>query len=258
MNHRKVNLIFPLLFILLLTLDLRIGISNWFYPALVVLKLAVMFWGSYFINSNYHIKTLCEIKTDEKIIALTFDDGPDNTVTPALLQVLKKHNVKAAFFCIGRKIEGKENVIKQIDSEGHIIGNHSFSHSNFFDFFIARKMKNEFEHSDKLVFDATGKQMNFFRPPYGITTPAMKKAVAEKQYHTIGWSVRSMDSMQKNEEKLMSKLTAQLKPGAVFLFHDTWQGVVPLIDKFLNEVKAQGFKVVRPDELFKVNACKNV
>ncbi len=256
LNHRSVNLIFPLLFILLFTLDLRIGISNWFYPALVFVKLGIMFWGSYFINSNYHIKTLCEVKTDKKEIAITFDDGPDKNVTPVLLEVLNRHNAKAAFFCIGRKIEGNEAVLKKIDSEGHIIGNHSFSHSNFFDFFTAGKMKREFEQSDKLVFDATGKQMNFYRPPYGITTPAMKKAVAAKQYHTIGWSVRSMDSMQRNEQKLMSKLTAQLKPGAVFLFHDTWAGVVPLIDKFLAEAKAQGYKVVRPDELFNVKAYK--
>ncbi len=217
-----------------------------------------MFWGSYFINSNYHIKTLCEVKTDEKIIALTFDDGPDKTVTPALLDVLKKHNVKAAFFCIGRKIEGNESVLKKIDSEGHIIGNHSFSHSNFFDFFTTAKMKSEFEQSDKLVVDAVGRQMNFYRPPYGITTPAMKKAVKLKQYETIGWSVRSMDSMQKNEAKLMEKMTKQLKPGAVFLFHDTWAGVVPLIDRFLSEAIANGFRIVRPDELFNVKPYKNV
>ncbi|MGE3824886.1 MAG: polysaccharide deacetylase family protein [Bacteroidia bacterium] len=256
LNHRSVNLIFPLLFILLLTLDLRIGISNWFYPALVLVKLGIMFWGSYFINSNYHIKTLCEVKTDKKEIAITFDDGPDKNVTPALLEVLNKHSAKAAFFCIGRKIEGNEAVLKKIDSEGHVIGNHSFSHSNFFDFFTAGKMKREFEQSDKLVFDAIGKQMNFYRPPYGITTPAMKKAVKEKQYETIGWSVRSMDSMQKNEQKLMNKLTKQLKPGAVFLFHDTWTGVVPLMDKFLTEAKAQGYTIVRPDELFNVKAYK--
>ena len=258
MNHRSVNLIFPLLFVLLLTLDFRIGISNWVYPILVVFKLAIMFWGSYFINSNYHIKTLCEVKTDKKEIAITFDDGPDKNVTPALLEVLNKHNAKAAFFCIGRKIEGNEVVLKKIDSEGHVIGNHSFSHSNFFDFFTAVKMKREFEQSDKLVFDATGKQMNFYRPPYGITTPAMKKAVSAKEYNTIGWSVRSMDSMQRNEQKLMNKLTKQLKPGAVFLFHDTWIGVVPLIDKFLAEANTQGYKIVRPDELFKVKAYKQI
>lgn len=258
MNHRSVNLIFPLLFILLLILDLRIGISNWFYPALVLVKLGIMFCGSYFINSNYHIKTLCEVKTDKKEIAITFDDGPDKSVTPALLEVLNKHNAKAAFFCIGRKIEGNAAVLKKIDSEGHIIGNHSFSHSNFFDFFTAGKMKREFEQSDKLVFYAIGKQMNFYRPPYGITTPAMKKAVKEKEYETIGWSVRSMDSMQRNEQKLMNKLTAQLKPGAVFLFHDTWAGVVPLIDKFLAEAKTKGYTVVRPDELFKVKAYKQI
>ena len=256
LNHRSVNLVFPLLFVLLLTLDFRIGISNWVYPMLVILKLAVMFWGSYFINSNYHIQTLCEVKSDKKEIAITFDDGPDKNVTPALLEVLNKHNAKAAFFCIGRKIEGNEAVLKKIDSEGHVIGNHSFSHSNFFDFFTAGKMKREFEQSDKLVFDAIGKQMNFYRPPYGITTPAMKKAVKEKQYETIGWSVRSMDSMQRNEQKLMNKLTKQLKPGAVFLFHDTWVGIVPLIDKFLTEAKTQGYTVVRPDELFNVKAYK--
>lgn len=217
-----------------------------------------MFWGSYFINSNYYIKTLCKVETDKKEIAITFDDGPDKNITPALLEVLNKHKAKAAFFCIGRKIEGNEAVLKKIDSEGHVIGNHSFSHSNFFDFFTAGKMKREFEQSDKLVFDAISKQMNFYRPPYGITTPAMKKAVNEKQYETIGWSVRSMDSMQRNEQKLMNKLTKQLKPGAVFLFHDTWAGVVPLIDKFLTEANAQGYKVVRPDELFKVKAYKQI
>lgn len=258
LNQRNTFIIFSLFFILLLTLDMRINFSNWYYLLFALLWFAVLFWGSYFINSKFYINTLCEVETSEKIIAITFDDGPDKEVTPALLEVLAKHKAKAAFFCIGRKIEGNESILEMIDREGHIIGNHSFSHSWFFDFYSAKKMKEEFSLSDKIVADVTGKVMKFFRPPYGITTIAMKKAVKEKEYHTIGWNVRSMDSMQKNEKKLMEKLMKQLAPGAVFLFHDTWKGVVPLIDEFLVMAAGKGFKVVRPDELFKINAYKNV
>lgn len=257
LNQRNSNIIFSLLFILMLTLDLRINFSDWYYLLLVAARLAVLFWGVYFIHSGYYIKAFCSAQTNEKIIALTFDDGPDKTVTPALLDVLKKHNVKAAFFCIGRKIEGNETVIKKTDSEGHIIGNHSYSHSFFYDFYTAEKMKNDFEKADKTVFEITGKKMNFFRPPYGITTPAMKKAVNEKKYHTIGWNVRSMDTVQKDEKKLLNKLLENLKPGAVFLFHDTWAGVIPLVDKFLTEATAQGYRVVRADELFNISAYNN-
>ena len=91
------------------------------------------------MGSNFFIKIVCSAKTDKKEIAISFDDGPAANYTPEILQILKQENIKATFFCIGNRIAGNENILKQIKEEGHIIGNHSYSHHFWFDMYLIKK-----------------------------------------------------------------------------------------------------------------------
>src|ERR1035438_1290505 len=128
-----------------------------FYIILVVLYISISVLFSFFISSGFYLKAYCKKATRKKILALTFDDGPDPSVTPAILDVLQG-KACATFFCIGRKIDGNEEILKRMAREGHLIGTHSYSHSDWFDLFPAKRMRNEFILTDRKILDVTGKK----------------------------------------------------------------------------------------------------
>ena len=102
---------------------------------------------------------------------------------------------------------------------------------------------------DEAVQKVTGLQPKLFRPPYGVTNPNLKKAIIRGKYIPVGWSVRSMDTVTKDEQKLFEKVMAGLHPGAVFLFHDTCESTLKLLPIFIKEVKKRGYQFVPLDKL---------
>jgi peptidoglycan-N-acetylglucosamine deacetylase len=222
-----------------------------FYLILFFLYLFVSVLFSFFIRSGFHMTAYCRKVTDEKIIALTFDDGPDPDVTPAILDVLTG-KATATFFCIGRKLAGNEHIIKRIDDEGHLIGTHSFSHSNWFDLFSSYRMKNEFRMTDGRINEIIGKKPLMFRPPYGVINPLLKKALRSFPYHIIGFSNRPWDTVTKDPEKIAKRLVRDLKPGDVVLLHDSVPQSVPALKEFLKIVEEKGYRIVSIAELFDI------
>ena len=234
---------------LLIGLHVKYGIPVYLYPLLFVVYSLIVFYGCYYIGSNFFIKVVCSANTDKKEIAISFDDGPATNFTHQILQLLKEENIKAAFFCIGNRIPGNEKIVKQLQEDGHIIGNHSYSHHFWFDMFSSKKMLEDMRLMDQTMKAVTGLQPRLFRPPYGVTNPNLKKAIIKGNYMPVGWSVRSMDTVIKNETKLLDKIKAGLKPGAVFLFHDTSNTTLQVLPLFFKEVKNQGYHIVPLDKL---------
>ncbi|TEB41353.1 polysaccharide deacetylase family protein, partial [Flavobacterium circumlabens] len=145
------------------------------------------------ISSDYHVKAFCSNPSEkEKKIALTFDDGP-GPFTVEVLELLKKYNANATFFCIGKNIENHPEIVKQIIEEGHLVGNHSYSHSKFFDFYNAAAITKELQKTDSLLEKFTPGKVKFFRPPYGVTTPSIRRALKITGHQVIGWNIRSLD-----------------------------------------------------------------
>ena len=159
----------------------------------------LLYWFQFFY------KVICSANTDQKEIAISFDDGPASNYTPEILQLLKQDNVKAAFFCIGNRIAGNESIIAKIKEEGHIIGNHSYSHHFWFDLFSSKKMLDDLKKMDQEIERVIGLQPKLFRPPYGVTNPNLKKAIIKGDYTPVGWSVRSMDTVIKNEKNCSTR-----------------------------------------------------
>ena len=120
--------------------------------------------------------------------------------------MLKDSNAKAAFFCIGSRINENASILKQAYDEGHLIGNHTFSHHFWFDMFSSKKMLQDLRQMDAALAAVIGVQPKLFRPPYGVTNPNLKKAIVNGQYTPVGWSVRSLDTAIKDEEKLFTFL----------------------------------------------------
>ncbi len=222
-----------------------------------IIFISAISYGSYFIQSNFFVKAVCSSSTVEQHIAITFDDGPDLNITPKILDILKENKIQAGFFCIGHKILGNENILQRISEEGHVIGNHSYSHSNFFDFYPTDRIKNELIKTEELIKQSVGKKVNLFRPPFGVTTPAISSAVKELDYTVVGWNVRSMDTVTRNSEEIFQRVIKKLKPGAVILFHDTRQTSVEVLKKLVAYTKQNGITIVSPDKLLNLKAYED-
>lgn len=228
--------------------------GNW--PLASPLGIALLFvlvkiYGSFFIASNFYLKTFCKGNRGENVIAITFDDGPVKGSTDRILKILKEKNVRATFFCIGKNIIDSELLVMQIDAEGHLIGNHSFEHGKWFDLQSSAKMEEELTKTNDVISRVISKKPRLFRPPYGVTNPNLAKAVGEN-FQTIGWSVRSYDTVSMDKNKLWNRVTKRLKGGDIVLFHDRCEATIELLPKFIDYVFEVGLKIVPLDQLLKL------
>lgn len=115
--------------------------------------------------------------------------------------------------------------------------------------YTAKKMQEDLQQMDLEMEKVTGLKPKLFRPPYGVTNPNLVKAIKNGGYTPVGWSVRSMDTVIKDEKKLLGKISSGIKPGAVFLFHDTSITTAAVLPKFIQEVKNKGYHIIPLDKL---------
>jgi peptidoglycan/xylan/chitin deacetylase (PgdA/CDA1 family) len=249
LNFRNTNIFFIALLAVLIGMHVYYGLPIYAYCLLLIAYSLILFWGCYYVGSNFFIKIVCKADTDKKEIAISFDDGPVTNYTQQILNILNNENVKATFFCIGSRIAGNEAVLKEVQAEGHIIGNHSYSHHFWFDMYSAKKMQEDLKQMDVAMEKVTGLKPKLFRPPYGVTNPNLAKAIKKGGYTPVGWSVRSMDTVIKDEKKLLTKINDGIKPGAVFLFHDTSKTTVAVLPQFIQEVKKRGYNIIPLNKL---------
>lgn len=219
-----------------------------------VIYAACIIYGSSVIQANFFAPAYCSADTTEKIIALSFDDGPNAEYTPQVLALLANYEATATFFVIGKHIHGNEALLKQIIVEGHSIGNHSYSHSFFIDFKNVQGFKEELTQTEELVFNAIGKRVKLFRPPYGVTTPNLAKAAKLLDYRIIGWNIRSLDTTKDSVEVITQRVQSQIKSGAIILLHDTSDKTIQVLEQTLNFAQTNGYEVVNVERLLKIEA----
>jgi peptidoglycan/xylan/chitin deacetylase (PgdA/CDA1 family) len=233
------------------------AINIWCFFAVILIWLGINAFGSARISSHYHVKAFCNNPYEtQKKIALTFDDGPSE-YTLEVLALLKKYNAKATFFCIGKNIETHPEILKQIIADGHLVGNHSYSHSKFFDFYNAKQIQEEIEITDALLEKYTFKKINFFRPPYGVTTPSIRRALNVTGHKTIGWNIRSLDGGTKDQELILNRIIKRVSPGGIVLLHDTASHSVLVLEQFLQFLEQNNYEVISIEELLNLKAYGN-
>jgi len=255
LTHRTANIgLFLLLAAALLVHNLWLAFPWWIFLLLPMPYVGLLVWGACNIGSGFYVPVICAAETTEKKIAITFDDGPLLEHTPAILDILQKEQASAAFFCIGRRIAGHESLLKRIDAEGHVIGNHSFSHHFWFDMFGADKMLAELKQVDDAVIAVTGKRPRLFRPPYGVTNPNLAKAIRKGAYTPVGWNIRSLDTVVKDKEELLNRIKQGIRPGAVLLLHDSMQVTLQALPLLLQHLKQEGYRIERIDKLLNIPA----
>jgi peptidoglycan/xylan/chitin deacetylase (PgdA/CDA1 family) len=252
LTFRNTNWVFGLLLIFLIGYNIAFRLPIYVYFILIFVYLSLLVYGSYFIRAGFYLHSVCSAATDRKEIALSFDDGPANAFTPDILALLKENNIEAAFFCVGNRILGNETLLKQVHEEGHIIGNHSFSHARWFALFPARKMLADMKLMDLAMNQETGLTPRLFRPPYGVTNPTIRKAVSRGNYISVGWNIRSFDTKIKNDKRLLRRVTKRVKPGAIVLFHDTSKTTLNILPEFIRKLKQDGYTISRLDKMLKL------
>lgn len=216
---------------------------------LIVALCTFLFYASYSINSGVYLHAFCRKNTDEKIVALTFDDGPDSTQTPLVLDVLKSRNIPAAFFCIGHKLAGNEDIVRRIDAEGHIVGNHSYAHIEVFPLRTTRIINADLMHCQHILEDILKKEIKWFRPPFGVTNPPIARAVEQLGYTVIGWNIRTMDTQRISHEQILQRIRKRLRPGSVILMHDRMPQSDVLLIKVLDLLEGEGYRIVGLNEM---------
>ena len=184
-------------------------------------------------------------KTITAKVALTFDDGPHPVYTPQLLDGLNERDVHATFFVVGKNILGNEALLKRMETEGHLIGNHTYSHVKLSELDIARACA-EVEKTNALICEVTGKEPEFIRPPFGEWKKAMECSF---EMIPVLWDVDPLDWTTKNTALVVERVLKDTKPGDIILLHDYYQSSVDAALEIVDALTERGYKFVTVDEL---------
>lgn len=195
---------------------------------------------------------VCRGTASRRCVALTFDDGPDANSTPPLLELLRETNAKAAFFCVGKRVEANPQLAARIVREGHLLENHSYAHSNLTNFFSTARLQGELMRAQAVVQKATGLSPRLFRPPMGLSNPRVFRAARALGLTVVGWTARGLDTRLKEPARIVSRIVRRLEPGAIILLHDgniPADRLVATVKSLLDTLRALGYELVRLDEL---------
>lgn len=187
---------------------------------------------------------------DKKVVYLTFDQGYEAGYTPKILDTLKANNVKATFFITGHYLNSQTDLVKRMISEGHIVGNHTVNHYSMPEI-SDDKIKTELLDLHAAVFEKTGYEMKYMRPPKGEFSERTLQLTSNLGYTTVMWSLAYDDfdeNNQKGEEYAKKKILDNIHQGAVILLHATSKDNANVLDYCIKEIKNMGYEIKNIDE----------
>lgn len=201
--------------------------------------------SSYLTEKDAELYKKAQAEKNKKVVALTFDDGPDGNTTPQALDILAKYKIKATFFVQGKNIAGNESILKRMQSEGHEVGNHSWNHP------ILTKLsledaKKQLTDTEDAITKVLGKSSKLMRPPYGAISDDIRNSL---DLSFIMWDVDSLDWKSKNEAAILTVIQRQVSNGSIILMHDIHQTSVNSLPKVIEYLQGQGYSFVTVSEL---------
>lgn len=192
------------------------------------------------------VETVNELSDEEHPeIALTFDDGPHEVYTGQLLDGLKERGVQVTFFLIGQNIEGKEDVVKRMKAEGHLIGNHTYHHVNLKEI-SEKKAEEEVQMTCNKIYDTAGICTSFVRPPFGEWK---KNLDFDITMIPVSWNVDSLDWTTENVDKTVKMVVKDVEEGDIILMHDIYASSVEAALRIVDILQEKGYEFVTVDEL---------
>ena len=202
--------------------------------------------------------TIYHLNTDEKVVALTFDDGPSPVWTPQVLDELKKAGIKATFFMIGKHVEAYPEIARRVAREGHDIENHGYDHKVMI-YYKMDELNREIGGTEKVIKEVTGQTTRYFRPPKAWLNDTEKQKIKEMGYGIVLWSLNSKDWVTFHDKQITSYISRYNKPGDIILFHDSGgvfgteggdrSQTVKTIPRLAKKLKEKGYKFVTISEL---------
>ncbi|WLR42085.1 polysaccharide deacetylase family protein [Bacillus carboniphilus] len=204
-----------------------------------------------FITSNITVKKnlIQKVNTQDKLVTLTFDDGPDGDYTAKILDILKEKGVKATFFVVGKQVATYPEVMKRIVKEGHGIGNHSWDHP-YITKIWSSDVKKQIQSTQTEIKQVTGRKPDLFRPPYGFTTKADIKILNELGMRNVKWSIDTLDWSGTSADEIIEIIKRDTTPGGIVLQHNAKEnsraldGTVEALPTIIDELRKKGYTFV--------------
>lgn len=198
-------------------------------------------------------------------VALTFDDGPDPEVTPAVLDALARHGARATFFVIGRALHAHPALGRRIEAEHHELGNHSLNHSRWQNFFCESRQRKEIEGGAGAIAElAQRAEPPLYRPPIGLKSPPFARAARALQLSVIAWSLHSHDSRTSDPQRIARRVLARIRPGDIVLMHDGHDlsgrhrpACAQALPQILQGLREKGLQCVTVSELLRLRGAEN-
>ena len=201
--------------------------------------------SSYLLDKDAELYKAYYEKKNRKVVALTFDDGPNPATTNQALDTLSKYGIKATFFVLGKNVSGNEEILKRMKSDGHVIGNHSWSHPVLSKLSLDEAKKQITDTEDALT-KVLGSSSKLMRPPYGAITDDIRNSL---DLSFIMWDVDSLDWKSKNEASILTEIQREVKNGSIILMHDIHAETVNALPKVIDYLKEQGYEFVTVPEM---------
>jgi peptidoglycan-N-acetylglucosamine deacetylase len=207
-------------------------------------------------TGQWYGKAFTGVARDAKKIALTYDDGPNDPHTPQLLEVLAKHGVRATFFLIGRYVQQRPDIVREIVKAGHAVGNHTFTHPLLI-FKSKSEIRKELSDCSQAIANAVGQKPDLFRPPFGGRRPAVLRIASELALQPVMWNVTGYDWNAPPAESIEGRVAKQIRGGDVILLHDGGHKqmgadrsqTVIATDRLIAGYKAEGYEFVTVPEM---------
>ena len=201
--------------------------------------------SSYLLDKDAELYKAYYEKKNRKVVALTFDDGPNPATTNQALDTLSKYGIKATFFVLGKNVSGNEEILKRMKADGHVIGNHSWSHPVLSKLSLDDAKKQITDTEDALT-KVLGSSSKLMRPPYGAITDDIRNSL---DLSFIMWDVDSLDWKSKNEAAILTEIQHQVANGSIVLMHDIHSPTVNALPRVIEYLKNQGYTFVTIPEM---------
>jgi peptidoglycan/xylan/chitin deacetylase (PgdA/CDA1 family) len=223
----------------------------WAFTAFWIVYLTIIGCGVSFIQLQFFGPAIIRTRPGSMRVALTFDDGPDPVATPALLDLLKRENIAATFFCIGKNVAAHPDLARRIIAEGHRVENHTHHHAWSTPLLGPRALFADISKAQDEIAKATGSQPRCMRPPVGITNPHYARVLRRLNLKMVGWDVRSMDTRWP-AEACVARVLKQTRDGSIILLHDggsTPQRIEQIVVPIIQNLRTRGYQFHRLDHI---------
>lgn len=256
----------PALVLACLALAFGHGLWAWLLAAsVVVVGVAILAALVFHPNAAFWAPLRFRAEGAPNTVALTFDDGPDPTFTPAVLQILAEKAAPATFFVVGQRVEAHGDVLAAIDAQGHLVGNHTYRHDLTFHFRLWRSVREELRRCDAAIDAAIGKKPRFFRSPQGFKNPALGDVLHEEGLLAVGWQARGLDAVGASAVEIERRILTSLRPGGVIVMHDgaglhgsdDRTPTLTALPRIIDAIRARGLRIVPLDELLQHPAYRS-